>query len=317
LLLICIRRLASSRPRRHPSELPLLVAGLLSVPSADALAGTIRVLGGFTTTPLQAGFVRLDDLPRNLQLTVDGILLIFGTDFLRQPFSLAVLLHLAAVVFVGCVWVRCFGRFQRTGRIDLVTELLLVCMTADVAAYLVSNQAVDLWTTRYLVPLLVFGAVLAAREGAEWLSADRLRGPALAVGLMNVGVVGIALATPSPPSAEASVGDFLEKHNLTYGLGGYWQASTVTVATGGRVRVRAVYIPDDAAHPYLWEAEGAWYDSGGTSNDARFVLREVGGPHSLSREAVEAAFGPPSREYRVGGYEVLVWDRNLLGDLRQ
>jgi hypothetical protein len=66
---------------------------------------------------------------------------------------------------------------------------------------------------------------------------------------------------------------------------------------------------------YLWESEGSWYDPNVPGNDARFVVRDTSDPRSVGRDAIEASFGTPSEEYRVGRYEVFVWDRNLLNDL--
>ena len=120
---------------------------------------------------------------------------------------------------------------------------------------------------------------------------------------------------PAEAKEEVAVGHFLERQHLTYGVSGYWDASSVTVATGGRVRVRAINVNSGTACPFRWEAADAWYDPSVPGNDARFVLRDTSDVSWPDYESTEAAFGPPSREYRVGRYEVRVWDRNLLNDL--
>jgi hypothetical protein len=65
----------------------------------------------------------------------------------------------------------------------------------------------------------------------------------------------------------------------------------------------------------MWEAEGAWYDPKRRGNDARFVVRDTRDSRSVQRSEMEESFGPPTTNYRVGQYEVLVWDRNLLNDI--
>jgi hypothetical protein len=41
-----------------------------------------------------------------------------------------------------------------------------------------------------------------------------------------------------------------------------------------------------------------------------------GFPGFNSAKAVAATFGSPARTYQAGPYKVLVWNRNLLSDLR-
>jgi hypothetical protein len=42
----------------------------------------------------------------------------------------------------------------------------------------------------------------------------------------------------------------------------------------------------------------------------------AGYPGFSSERAVLATFGQPARTYRVGSYTILVWNRNLLRELR-
>jgi hypothetical protein len=138
---------------------------------------------------------------------------------------------------------------------------------------------------------------------------------AYAAVLAYAGSLAISPRPPAEANEEVAIGHFLERQHLTYGVSGYWDASSVTVATGGRVRVRAINVNSGTACPFRWEAADAWYDPSVPGNDARFVLRDTSDGRWPDQESTEAAFGPPSREYRVGRYEVRVWDRNLLNDL--
>jgi hypothetical protein len=223
--------------------------------------------------------------------------------------------HVAGVAFVvlSCRWV--LQEWRQGREPDRVTQVLLVGMAVDVAAYLFSNQAIDLMTSRYLIPFLAFGAVLAGRVGGDRLWSGRLRGAGAAVGLAYLVFMAVSLRTPVASPPEAELGAFLQRHHLQYGVAAYWQASTVTVQSGDRVRVRAVVAMQPQPAAYLWESEGSWYDPKVPGNDARFVVRDTLDPRSVDRSAIEASFGRPSQQYRVGRYEVFVWNRNLLVDL--
>jgi hypothetical protein len=323
LSIVCGSRLIARRSLRG-RDTTLLLAAVLAVPSAVVLTWAVHGLGGFATLPLQGEFVRIQDLPSNLTLTAKGTLLVFGVAFLAEPLTAATLVtivRLAGLVLVAAIWWRTVRSFRADERGDVVTQTLAAAVAVNAAAYLFSNQPADLESSRYLVPLLVFGAVLAGRSGADWLWRGRLRVPAFVGALAYATVLAYAgslALSPRPPAAineEAAVGHFLERQHLTYGVSGYWDASSVTVATGGRVRVRAINVNSGTACPFRWEAADAWYDPSVPGNDARFVLRDTSDVRWPDQESMEAAFGPSSRQYRVGRYEVRVWDRNLLNDL--
>jgi hypothetical protein len=323
LTFICGARLLARRPPWRPVA-ALLVAVVLAVPSAVVLAWAVHGLGGFATLPLQGEFVRAEGMPRNLALTAQGTLLLFGVEVVAQPPTAAILatiVRLAGLLLVTAIWWRTIRSLRGDGRVDLVTQTLAVGVSVNAGAYLFSNQPADLDSSRYLVPLLVFGAALAGRGGADWLWRGRLRIPALAVALAYAGVIayaGVLAISSRPPAAvneDVAVGNFLESQHLTYGVSGYWNSSSLTVAMSGRVRVRAINVNGGTACPFRWEAADAWYDPSVPGNDARFVLRDTTERRWPDGQSADAVFGQPSREYRIGRYEVRVWDRNLLNDL--
>ncbi|HSR26050.1 MAG TPA: hypothetical protein VLW53_21025 [Candidatus Eisenbacteria bacterium] len=317
---VVVASLRLARGRRR-SDAVLLAAAVLSIPASLLLMVLIGQLGGFATVPVHASFAHIEDMPRNAALTVEGGLLLFSANFFGQPLvaidTLSILVHLAgfAFVLVACRWA--VLAWRREEEPDRVTQILVVGIGLDVAAHLLSNQAIDLMTSRYLIPFLAFGAALAGRVGADRLWTGRLRFAGAVIGVAYLAFLGLSLRTPPAPAPEAQLAAFLERHHLTYGVAAYWQSSTVTVQSGGRVRVRAVQSGSPELSAYLWEAEGFWYDPRRSGNDARFVLRDTSDSRSVDRGTAEAAFGPPTSVYRVGPYEVLVWDRNLLDELVQ
>ena len=74
--------------------------------------------------------------------------------------------------------------------------------------------------------------------------------------------------TPAAPNPFAQLESFLEANNLTYGIGGYWNASIITVDTGGKVTIRAV--TPACLQPYQWESKNDWYNP--TKHVANFLL---------------------------------------------
>jgi hypothetical protein len=74
--------------------------------------------------------------------------------------------------------------------------------------------------------------------------------------------------TPAAPDPLTNVAALLEKYHLSYGLGGYWEASVLTVETGGAVTIRA--ITPACLQQYQWESKQDWYDP--TQHVANFIL---------------------------------------------
>ena len=107
---------------------------------------------------------------------------------------------------------------------------------ALLAGYLVSNKG----AVNEIVGLLQDGAVLAGRVLSGRLQRSGLV-PALAILLVcSVGILGFDATRPPARSTDQLAVSWLEAHHLTYGLAGYWQASSVTGDSGDRVQVRPV-----------------------------------------------------------------------------
>jgi hypothetical protein len=122
--------------------------------------------------------------------------------------------------------------------------------------------------------------------------------------------LGDELTQPAEPPDFTPVAAWLQAHHLTYGLGGYWESSIITVETGGQVKVRALLKASLARD--LWLAKPSWYDP--AAQQASFIVTSSA-PGLLNWEPqalITKYFGRPARQYTFGPYTVLVWDHNLL-----
>jgi hypothetical protein len=211
--------------------------------------------------------------------------------------------HLVGVVFA--VWGACaIARRFFFRDADFISQLLLAGIVANLVAYIPSTLADHTaLNAREIAPVLPFAAVLAGRMLGDRLltgplATIRLRlpssGPQAGSGAVGAAggsraySVGVRLAavplvalfgwysfglfrqadTPAAPPPLAQLAAYLESKNLHYGLSGYWQASVLTVETGGRVTVRAV--SSACLQPYPWENKTSWYDP--TLHSANFIL---------------------------------------------
>ena len=107
---------------------------------------------------------------------------------------------------------------------------------------------------------------------------------------------------------------WLEAHHLSYGLASYWNSSAVTVQAGNKVAVRAIFgFRGHDALIRTWETKIPWYDP--SPYDATFVLVQQGDP-TLTAAQVTRAFGQPVSVHRAADWEIMIYHKNLLKQVR-
>src|SRR3984957_1721292 len=239
------------------------------------------------------------------RVVVHGLLEMFGAyfvpgnainykspgQFVLAP-ALSGLAQALAISRVLCVLLALWGccaiarRFFRRDA-DFISQLLLAGIVLNLVAYIPSTLADhSALNVREIAPVLPFGAVLAGRMLGDRLLAlgpmIRVRLPRVSrpLGLRLIVIPLVVLfgwysfglfqqaATPAAANPFTGLEQFLEANNLSYGLGGYWDASVITVDTGGAVTIRAV--SPSCMQPYEWENKRDWYDS--SKNVANFLV---------------------------------------------
>jgi hypothetical protein len=166
---------------------------------------------------------------------------------------------------------------------------------------------------RYLSPVQVFGAVLAARaipDAIARLPTGRLR--ALMTGAMVVAASGL-LVSHIVTAARSATGpswvteytgalQWLAARHLTCGVGQYWSSSIFTALSGGAVKVRPVAGPPGGQlTPFLVIADEDWYRPG---MQPMFAI--WGSGVGVDADAVAATYGKPSLIEHVAGFTIAV-----------
>jgi hypothetical protein len=201
-----------------------------------------------------------------------------------QALAISRLLCVLLALWGCCAIARRF--FRRDA--DFISQLLLAGIVLNLVAYIPSTLADhSALNVREIAPVLPFGAVLAGRMLGDRLLAlgpmIRVRLPRMSrpLGLRLIVIplvllfgwysFGLYRQADTPAAADPFTGleQFLEANNLSYGLGGYWDASVITVDTDGRVVIRAV--SPSCMQPYEWENKLDWYDPS-KSPEANFLL---------------------------------------------
>jgi len=322
LVLVCVIRMYRRRGslRENWYELSLAAGAIVSAGVASLALKLIHQLGGFAVRPPSTAFAHVSHLPSNVWVAVQSVLVLFGADFSGEQNGARIgiaLVHLAGVALAAWAFGRALRRF---GSQDLVVQVLTVTLIVLLAAYVVRGNPNVAGSAHEIAAVLPVGAVLAGRLLAGTLARGRLLIPALALVLgcyAGIEVHNTIQQRPSDPNAQVAA--WLAAHHLSYGLADYWNANAMTVDSGNQVRVRYVSRIGDKLVQRPWESESSWYDP--AQHDATFLVTP--GPASVCspgtpagwEAAARATFGPPSGTYRVAGFTILVWPKNLLEDL--
>jgi hypothetical protein len=302
----------------------------LSLAAAAILAGVfgvmapliIRAAGGYTTAPVPGHIVGLDRLPGAARVTFHAALNVFGANVAAAQSGLELAFAVLHLVGAGlAAWAACLAALRFFRARDLLVPALALAITVNLAAFLLTAQA--LAATREIAAVLPLGAVLAGRLLAGRLLAGRLlAGKALRVPLRPVlavvaagylAALGYGAAQPAVPAVSEPLATWLAARGYSHGLAGYWQAGSTTLDAGARVSVSSVgHGPGGRVVPGRWETSTLQYDP--SRQYADFVVVKDSGTYSTRwlRGAAERTFGPPRQTYVVGPYTIMTWHANLL-----
>ena len=327
--LVCALRLIQGlRSRRlRQFELCLGAAAVAAAVVSQGIVRLIHALGGYTLHTVTFTIEPASKWAGQVAGTWRGLLLLFGADYQGLPpghdrdFAVA---HLAGVALVAVALILVAARFFTTA--TLVEQVLAVAIAVNVVLYVTSNM--PSLNPHEMAVVLPCGAALAGRmlvrETGRELAGKRAR--AVRAGQAVAALAGAAVLAgfltglarearhPAEPAQNTQLASWLADHHLSYGLGGYWESSIVTVDTGRRVQVRA--LMQFTMQRDLWESKYAWYVPRGQY--ANFVVFEsLPGffYHWEPRALVHRYFGDPARTYNFGPYTVMVWNRNLLPEI--
>jgi hypothetical protein len=285
---------------------------------------TIALAGGFTTeNNLSSGFIPARLLGRNVIALMSGTLRLFGV--VQQgaqggPRSLLLpVMRCAAFAITGAAVFRVILRLTGRETAPLFDRLLCAGTVSALAACVLSAQFAkgitpqNAWAgggaaTRYIMPAMLFGAVLAARQLPEMLGdlpsprlRNALRGVLASFAVVTLfagGSLSSAAAQPDwiardPPTIAAG---WLARHRLVEGVGEYWSANLITAMSGDEVRVRSVVATNGKLVPYVWVEDGRWYARAPQfvvwqdNNQTGLGFRDVRATYAICRLAIVAGY---------------------------
>ena len=263
---------------------------------------------------------------RNAQVLATNLPSLYRCSFHNESGAVATATRLGCLIGPGLVLLaiaRAVHLSVRNHRVDsarhgdFISGVLWVSMAIGLLAYLVTGNAKDRGTMRYMIPFILCGAVLAGRS-----LVPRARGPMLlfaalvSLALSYAATVAEDLRKPPVSDGEIDLAASLAARGLRQGYGPYWDASIVTVASRNRVTVRPVRVRSTSpARGHRAIPLDVWHERWYWDGPVTFVVyRTKPGSHydfGINQQSCASAFGPPAARYSIGAHTVLVWDHDL------
>lgn len=286
----------------------------------------IRMLGGYETSGLPLAFVGFPFLSEHIGLLLEGILIQSGADFTGRglgipdnliglsshPMVLLARLPLVFLIFktVGFSLRRSLSGEEPTLLRAALGYGVLILALAEVF----STLLVDVFSTRYSIPLVVFATLLCAME----LSAGRLDRilihlafwPSLVAFLFNL--ILPLRGTSVVPGLQGELVKYLVQEELSSGYGAYWDAGIITVASKGKTHLLPILeTPDGRLVNNRWLAKEQVFKADAKGRGF-FLVDHSSRFGGFKEKAVIQRFGAPDEIRDVDGYSIMVYkDKDL------
>ena len=343
VLPVVVAGVAVSRMADFRAGLSLVAAGVVAGVGGEGLVRAVAALGGFRRLP-PLGFAARSRWVPNLHLAAHDFLYTFGVRVLPSwPYVAwpVRLVHVAGIALAGAaVTLAAIDLTRRIvlgrGRGTWIDDVCVLGFVGSVSFFVgVVFPGENVSRTRYLLPAMVFAAILAGRFASRvvgdvfdgvgarraGLRAERgMRTVAVAVALVLLAGYGAetvaSTRTTNPPNPAIALAAWLSAEHLTDGWGGYWDATVTTVASDEHVRVRPVIAVGGRLHAFGDLASDTWFSARSGRLPARFLVYQPRSPWGdVNLATATTTFGNPAERARVGSFEVLIWDRDTRAHL--
>ena len=279
---------------------------------AKILPPFIQSIGGFhLVSPVSYTFAHLSQIPYKIYLGINSILYYFGAHFLgKKLFLLSTIEELIKALFI-LLLIYILYKIIKTKKLNIINLLLISAMLLNLLAFIFSNIAKNMSFARYLMPFTIFALIFIAMNIVPLLKKKLFLYISVIFAIFLIFSF-IYRVDHFPESSniqnEKALVSFLEKHNLSYGIGTYWDSSITTALSSNKAKVRAILVTENNIYPLIWLSSTKWY-----RHKFNFFVYGNNKYDKISNDynLALSMFKNPYKEYMVSGFTVLVYRKNI------
>lgn len=248
-------------------------------------------------------FVSYDKLSFNISLLFKGLLILFNADFfgkvISSPDGVFSSLKFASLVMFFVLLIPSLIKIRKLGLVDAA---LLIASLIMIPAYALSDKPVDAGTTRYLIPVIIFGSIFLCRNInitkksniILWVFAILIS----AYSLTYINQPDFSFSRDRSTSKYRLISDFLTKHNLTNGYATFWNAAATSVEKEFSIGPINIDVANKKVTPSFWLTKTSYFNNG---NNFFIVDNEQ------QRQVIEELYGKPELTYMVWNSPIMVY----------
>jgi hypothetical protein len=309
---MCAYRVLAARKVRTCDGANLLAA-VGSVPLSLGVRAAMLHFGAYLMVAPKTKLAPSSQWPHNASLTWGAIRMIFGA--LGSPHAVptgnGVIFGYGCLVIAVIGILRVLWRWRTAGRAE---QALLFAIAANLAVYILSTLPAPS-SPHDIIAVLPSAAVLAARAIVPERITRRVTAVVATVFAAAAALVPLAASAtrPIPTTNIAPLAAWLQAHGLKYGIGGYWDGSAVALQTSDQVQIGTVHMARGANGTkiafYPWETNTLWFEP--ARHYANFLVINLAHV-DLVGPGTARILGKPASTAFVGGWEILVYNENVL-----
>lgn len=125
--------------------------------------------------------------------------------------------------------------------------------------------------------------------------------------ISTIGILKINNTRSESNQALENVIDTLEKNNLQYGYGTFWNANSITLLSDNDVKVRCINVNESGVSPRAYQTNINWYKDNSYKEYFLLLKADEYVTYKYSENYVE-----PIKEIKSDNYFILVYNYNLL-----
>lgn len=300
----------------------ICVIALLSVAAGKILEKLYFVLGTASKNSFleTKNFIALGQVYSKLVLYLQSLLKLFNADYTgTRLFSYEVVFYfLGVLVVVICLysvmWNIC--NYFRGREYDCISVSLSLGFLLVSVLCVITNIYVDLMGTRYYATAPGILCVIILRTFSisvkPHLPVMKLQRITTVLSLFLI-IFACHQLFPLPDKsykADPSVVSLintLRNNSLSQGYSGFWAASSSTVYSQNRIRIRAIRKEKSKLAQYKWFCKNEWYND----ESSFIVVKKDGKGDFFTKSDVVKSFGKPAKILLSAPYLIYVYDKDI------
>lgn len=261
-------------------------------------------------------FSKMEELPMKFEIYIKSVLGMFDANFFNTTlFSVHTLLCFLRILIV------------LTGLICIVYNIYLVVKgeDSDICArvlsigvilvsfvFILTNVGIDEESARYMGTFPAIMCVIICRtDWKKQIGVKRKNAVITILSLLFIFLISCSLFANRVTEGyrlkdQEELAMVLGNSNLTHGYASFWNASSTTVLSGNKVKVRAVLNNEKGISMYNWFCKSDWY-----IEPSNYIITEDDDMYGVTSDNVIRVLGEPSKIIVVNKFKILVYDYNI------